>query len=145
MGYCENMFKGIKIYTSDKYWNHIFTDLGADIVDSKNTADVVFDDVNIDAPVSIPDLQNIIFNRCNNTDIIHKVFGKDVTLSALQHRIIVLLYKNPDIPMRELKGALGLAPDVATHAVETAIYQLRKIYGRDFIQNIDGGYRLGQL
>ena len=139
------MFQGIKIYTSDKYWNQILTDLGAEIVDSENTADVIFDDVDIKTPISIPDLQNIIFNRCNNTDIIHKVFGKDVTLSALQHRIVVLLYKRPNISLRELKGALGLAPDVATHAVETAIYQLRKIYGHDFIQNVDGGYRLGRL
>lgn len=145
MGYCETMFKGIKIYTSDKYWNHIFTDLGADIVDSGNTADVVFDDIDVKAPVSLAELQNIIFNRRNNTDIIQKIFGTDVVLSGLQHRIVVLLYKNPGITMRELKDALGVAPDVATHAVENAVYQLRKIYGRDFIQNIDGGYRIGRL
>ena len=139
------MFQGIKIYASDRYWNQIFADLGADIVNSKNVADVIFDDIDIKTPISIPDLQNLIFNCQNNTDIIHNVFGKDVALSALQHKIVVLLYKNPDITMRDLKKALGLAPDVATHAVETAIYQLRKIYGHDFIQNIDGGYRLGQL
>lgn len=139
------MFQGIKIYASDRYWNQIFADLGAEIVDSKNAADVIFDDIDIKPPISMPDLQNIIFDCCNNTDIIHKIFGKDVTLSALQHRIVVLLYKNPDITMRDLKNALGLTPDVATHAVETAIYQLRKTYGHDFIQNIDGGYRLGQL
>ena len=73
MGYCETMFKGIKIYTSDKYWNHIFADLGADIVDSGNTADVVFDDIDVKAPVSLAELQNIIFNRRNNTDIIQKI------------------------------------------------------------------------
>ena len=145
MGYCGTMFKGIKIYTSDKYWNHIFTDLGADIVDSKNTADVVFDDVNIDAPVSILDLQDIIFNRQNNSDIIRSVFGTDVALSVLQRKIIVLLYKNPNISMRELKDALGLAPDIATHSVENAIYQLRKVYGHEFIQNINGGYKIGHL
>lgn len=139
------MFQGIKIYASDRYWNQIFADLGAEIVDSKNAADVIFDDIDIKPPISMLDLQNIIFDCCNNTDIIHKIFGKDVTLSALQHRIVVLLYKNPDITMRDLKNALGLTPDVATHAVETAIYQLRKTYGHDFIQNIDGGYRLGQL
>lgn len=145
MGYCGTMFKGIKIYTSDKYWNHIFTDLGADIVDSKNTADVVFDDVNIDAPVSMLDLQDIIFNRQNNSDIIRSVFGTDVALSVLQRKIIVLLYKNPNISMRELKDALGLAPDIATHSVENAIYQLRKVYGYEFIQNINGGYKIGHL
>lgn len=145
MGYCGSMFKGIKIFASDKYWNHIFADLGADIVDSENVADIVFDDVDINAPVSIPDLQNLIFSLQNNTDIIQKIFGTDVSLSVLQRKIIVLLYKNPNMTMRELKDALGLAPDIATHAVENAIYQLRKVYGREFIENIDGGYKIGHL
>ena len=102
------MFQGIKIYASDRYWNQIFADLGADIVNSKNVADVIFDDIDIKTPISIPDLQNLIFNCQNNTDIIHNVFGKDVALSALQHKIVVLLYKNPDITMRDLKKALSL-------------------------------------
>lgn len=137
------MLENVKIYTSDKYWKQIFTDLGATVVDAKTTADIVFDDIDIVAPVSVIDLQNIICDHVNNTDVIHRVFGKYVVLPALQHKIIVLLYKNPNMTMSELKTALGVLPDVATHAVENAVYQLRKVYGRDIIQNIDGKYKIG--
>ena len=137
------MLNNAKIYTSDKYWNQIFSDLGAVVVDTPNVADVVFDDVNITTPVSVMDLQNIICDYINNTDIICNVFGKYVVLPALQHKIVVLLYKNPNMTMSELKNALGVLPDVATHAVENAIYQLRKVYGHDIIQNNDGKYKIG--
>jgi len=137
------MLKNIKIYTSDKYWKQIFTDLGAGIVDDKNTADVVFDDINVTAPISIMDLQNIIYNCVNSADIINQVFGKYVVLPALQEKIIILLYKNPNMTMSDIKTALGVLPDVATHTVENAIYQLRKVYGRDIVQNNDGKYKIG--
>ena len=139
------MLENIKVYTSDKYWNQIFTDLGAVVIDNPNAADVVFDDIDITAPISVIDLQNIIFDCINNTDIINKVFGKYVVLPSLQHKIIVLLYKNPNMTMSEIKTALGVLPDVATHTVENAIYQLRKIYGHDIIKNINGKYKIGGI
>lgn len=139
------MIENIRIYTADKYWNQIFTDLGAVIVDSPSIADVVFDDIDIDMPVSIIDLQNIILNCVNNTDIVHDIFGTDVTLSNLQRKLVVMLYKNPDITMRDLKTVLGVMPNITTHAVETAVYQLRKKYGHNFILNNHGKYRIGQL
>ena len=139
------MLDSIKIYTSDVYWNHILKDLGADVVDSPKIADVMFDDLEIDAPVSVAELKNIIIASSNNNDIIQQIFGENVVLSQLQRKIVVLLYKNPDINMAELKSALGVLPDVATHAVETAIYQLRKKYGRDFIINNNGKYKIGQI
>jgi len=139
------MLDNIKIYTSDTYWVRILSDLGANIVDSANLADVVFDDIQIDLPVSIMNLQNIIFNQVNNSGIIQHIFGRDVKLSNLQHRLIVLLYKNPDMNMRDLKNALGMSPDMTTHAVETAIYQLRKIYGRNIIENKNGKYKIGRI
>ena len=137
------MFENIRIYTTDKYWNSILTDLGATVTDSSNTADVIFDDMNINTPISILDLQDIVLDCVNNTDIIHKIFGKNVYLPTLQHKIVVLLYKNPDISMSDLKSALGLLPDVTTHIVENAIYQLRKVFGRDFIVNKNGKYKIG--
>jgi len=139
------MLDNIKIYTSDKYWNHILTDLGANLVDAPDVADVVFDDININAPVSVDDLQSIILSHFNNNDIIVDVFGHSVVLSELQRKIVVALYKNPNIQMRELKLAVGVMPDVATHSVENAIYQLRKTFGHDFILNENGGYKIGRI
>ena len=139
------MMENTRIYTADKYWRQIFTDLGMVVVDSPNVADVVFDDIDIKKPISIMNLQNIILNQLDNADIVREVFGSDVALSNLQHKLIVILYKKPDITMRELKTALGLSPDITTHSVETAIYQLRKKYGHNVILNTNGKYKIGQL
>lgn len=139
------MLSNIKIYTSDKYWNRILTDLGANVVDSADVADVIFDDIEINAPISVDDLQGLVLSQFNNNDIISDVFGRDVVLPELQRKIVVALYKNPNIQMRELKLAVGLSPDITTHSVENAIYQLRKTFGHDFILNENGGYKIGRV
>lgn len=139
------MLDNIKIYASDKYWNGILADLGANLVGSSDVADVVFDDIKINAPVSVDDLKNLILNQFNNKDIITNVFGRDIVLPELQRKIVVALYKNPNIQMRELKLAVGLMPDITTHSVENAIYQLRKTFGHGFIVNENGGYRIGRI
>ena len=144
-GYNIIMLENIKIYTSDTYWKGILTDLGANVVDSLNVADVNFDDIKINTPISINDLQNVILERFENKDIIESVFGYDVVLPMLQHKIIVALHNNPNITMRELKDLLGVLPNVSTHAVENAVYQLRKIYGCDIIINKDGKYSIGRI
>lgn len=139
------MLENIKVYTSDIYWNHILIDLGVRVVDSSSIADVMFDELKIQTPISINDLQNVIISAFNNNDVINAVFGHDVVLPALQRKIIVALYNNPNMNINELKLAVGLSPDITTHSVENAIYQLRKNYGRDFILNIDGGYKIGRI
>ena len=139
------MLKNIKIYTSDKYWNGILTDLGCCVVDSPNASDVIFDDIKIKTPISIRDLQKTILSHFENDDVIRAVFGDDVVLSRLARKIIVTLYKNPYISMSELKQFLGVTPDLTTHAVENVIYQLRKTYGSDIIKNENGKYKIGRI
>lgn len=139
------MLENIKIYSDDIYWNRIFSDLGAVLTDSPNNADVVFDVSDITTPISVSELKNYLIMRANNSDIIKKVFNKDVVLPQLQHKIVVMLYKNPDVNITELKSLLGVNPDTTTHTVENAIYNLRKIYGHDFILNEKGKYRIGKL
>lgn len=139
------MLENIKIYTSDKYWHRILSDLNANLVDAPDDSDVVFDDIKFNTPVSVCDLQKLILNQFNNNDIITAVFGRYVVLPSLQRKIIVALYKNPNIQIGELKLAVGLSPDVATHSVENAIYQLRKVFGHEFIINENGGYRIGRI
>ena len=139
------MLDNIKIYTSDKYWKGILTDLGANLVESPDCADVIFDDIKINTPISVYDLQSLILNQFNNDDIIVDVFGRDTVLPELQRKIVVALYKNPNIQIRELKLLVGVMPDITTHSVENAIYQLRKTFGHDFIVNENGGYRIGRI
>lgn len=139
------MLENVKIYTSDEYWYGILTDLGANLVEKPDVADVVFDDIGINAPVSVDDLQNLILTQFNNNDIIVNIFGHDVVLPSLQRKIVVALYKKPNIQISELKLAVGLSPDITTHSVENAIYQLRKTFGHDFILNENGGYKLGRI
>ena len=139
------MLGNVKIYTSDKYWNHILADLGVCLVETPDVADVIFDELSINAPISVDDLQSLVVSQFNNNDIIANVFGRDVALPALQRKIIVALYKKPNIQMRELKLAVGLSPDITTHSVENAIYQLRKTFGHDFILNEKGGYKIGRI
>ena len=139
------MLDNIKIYASDKYWKKILTDLGANLVESPDCADVMFDDIKINTPISVYDLQSLILNQFNNDDIIVDVFGRNTVLPELQRKIVVALYKNPNIQIRELKLLVGVMPDITTHSVENAIYQLRKTFGHDFIINENGGYRIGRI
>ena len=139
------MADNIKIYATDEYWRHIFVDLGATVVDAKNIADVIFDELGVVAPVSVSYLKSIIFNSLGNQEIIKSIFGEYIILPSLQHKIIIALYNNPDISINELKELLGVLPDMTTHTVENAIYQLRKKYGHDFIINTKGKYKIGQL
>jgi len=145
MGYCDNMINNVKIYVSDKYWNQILGDLGCCIVETPGAADVVFDDLDIKTPITVVDLENTIFNYMNNTDTIRRIFGENVILPTLQHKIVVLLYKNPNMTMADIKSALGISPDVTSHVVENAIYQLRKKYGHKFIENTNGKYKIGRI
>ena len=139
------MAENIKIYATDLCWQHILADLGVVLVESPNVADVVFDDLNIPEPVSLSHLKSIIFDSLDNRDIIKSIFGQFVMLPVLQRKIVVLLYKNPDISINELKELLGVLPNVTTHTVENAIYQLRKNYGHDFIINAKGKYKIGHI
>ena len=90
-------------------------------------------------------LKTLILNAADADNILRRVFNSDVHLPRIQSQIVVCLYKTDGMTTTELKDALGYAPDVTTHVVETAIYQLRKAYGREFIKNTNGVYRLGKL
>lgn len=134
-----------KIYTSDTYWRHIFADLGVALAESPNESDVNFDEIDVKTPISVLDLKNIVLNRFENSDIIREILGKNTVLPVLSRRILVLLYKNNGLTMRELKELLGISPEITSHTVENAIYQLRKTFGHDLIQNIGGKYKIGRV
>lgn len=139
------MLTGVKIYTSDKIWRQILSDLNATVLDAPNAIDVDFDNLRIKKIISPLELKSAILNAMDNSHIIAAVFKKGVSLPQLQSQIITCLYKTGGMTVDELKCALGYAPDASTHTVDTAIYQLRRAYGRDFIVNNDGVYSIGKL
>lgn len=139
------MLENIKIFTDDTYWRHILSELGADMTDSQKNSDIIFDNIKTDLPIPIRNLQKLILDLMDNTDIITEIFSQFVVLPILQHKIIVALYKNPGISITELKNMVGVLPNVTSHTVENAIYQLRKKYGCDFIVNENGKYKIGHV
>ena len=139
------MLKGIRIYSADAVWRNILRDLGATVLDAPTSGDIVLDSLNISMPVSMLELKAALLDAADNSKIIRKLFGTNVRMSALHARIIVQLYKSGGMSAGELKTALGYSADAATHTVDTAIYQLRKLYGHDFIVNENGVYRIGKL
>ncbi len=142
--YYTHMLNGIVIYTADNVWREILCDLNATIADSAAVADLDFDSMDVPAALNPIELKSLLLNAADaaRKNIINNVFGKDVALSDLQMRIVSLLYNSGGVSAEQLKSRLGFAPNVATHAADTAIYNLRKIFGRDFIKLENGKYVL---
>lgn len=139
------MLTGIRIFTSDPYWRGIVSDLNAVVVDSVNLADVDLDSLELNIPVTPLELKSAVVSALDNTKILESVFGKIVSLSPIQRRIVVYLKKSGGMTADELKSALGYAQDATTHTVDTVIYGLRKLFGRDFIKNENGIFKIGGI
>lgn len=139
------MLSGFKIFSSDPVWQQIVTEFGAAVTTDSVLCDVNLDTLNLKTPVSPSLLKSSIIAATDNTAIIDSVFGEHVSLSHIQSQIVTLLYKSGGMSADDLKVALGYAPDATTHSVETAIYELRKLYGHDFIKNINGIFKLGRI
>lgn len=139
------MLNGISIYATNKVWRKILIDLGATLVDDSKLADLNFDSLEVPNNLTPIELQSMILNAidANQREIIKKIFKKSENLPSLQKSIVVLLYKTSGISASDLKSVLGYSPDIATHTIDTAIYQLRKTYGKDFIKNENGKYFIG--
>lgn len=141
----EAMLNHMRIYSSDGLWRQILRDMGAVICENPTLADVNMDTLDIPQPVSPIDLQAILLAATDSGPILRQVFGRDVHLSGIGAQIIVLLYKSGGMSGAELKKALGYTSDTATHVVDTAIYQMRRQFGRHLIQNKNGVYVLGHV
>lgn len=139
------MLSGIRVYSSDKVWQKILSDFNATVLNAPDLADVNLDELGLDLPVTPVDLKTAILSAMDNTKVLQKIFGHSVYLPQMQTQIIVWLDKTGGMSLNALKQALGFLPNMTTHAVDTAIYQLRKTYGHDFIKNENGVYRLGKV
>lgn len=139
------MLNGVRIFASDKIWRQILADFGATVLDAPTAVDINFDELDIHDIISPLRLKALILSATDGADVLVRIFGRHVSLPYLQSQIVILLYKTGGLSASGLRGALGFAPDVTTHTIDTAIYQLRQKYGRDFIKNIDGVYKIGRL
>ena len=137
------MLNKIRIFTSDSVWRQILTDFNADVVDDAMSADVDFDSVVLNMPASPLDLKTAVIQAQDDTEILNAIFGRRVDLTPVQRMIVTRLKKSGGMTTDELKKTLGYAQDATTHAVDTAIYGLRKLFGRDFIINENGIFKIG--
>lgn len=144
-GIYEYMLTGIRIFTSDIVWRGILTDLNATVLDAVTPTDLNLDDMDIRLPASPLELKAILLGAGDDSRILNKIFGRSVSLPYIQGRVVVALYKSGGMTSGELKSALGYAINTSTHVVDTAIYQLRRLFGREFIINLDGVYKLGWI
>ncbi len=139
------MFNGIRLFSSDPVWRHILGDLGAVVLDTPDVSALDFDALGMKLPVDMEQLRAAVFVALDNSRIVNDIVGSNVTLSPLQEQIVAILHKSGGMSATDIRTALGYSPDVTTHAVDTAIYGLRKMCGHDFIINSDGIYKIGHV
>ena len=139
------MLSGVRIYTSDNIWRQILTDFGAIVLDDANLTDLNFDDLEIKSPITALQLKSAVLSAADTGRVLFQIFGKNVSLSRIQSELLVLLHKTGGMSAAELKVALGYSPNATTHVVDTAVYQLRRAYGHEFILNNNGVYKIGRL
>ena len=140
------MLDGIRVFTKDELWRRILGELGAVVSDVQSGTDIDFDAINLaNAPISAVEIKAVLLSAQGNDKILKQIFGRPVALPGVQARIVVALAKSGGMRGADLKEALGYSRDAATHTIDTAIYQLRRTYGRDFIQNDRGVYRIGKI
>ena len=139
------MLSGIRVFSTDPMWQRIAAEFNATVVDDVMFADVNIDSLQLKTPVSPIKLKSAIVAAIDNTKILESVFGRPVSLSRLQTQVIVRLYQSGGMTANELKIALGYAENATTHTVDTAIYGLRKMFGRDFIKNDRGVYKIAGI
>ena len=139
------MFTGIQIFSSDPIWRQIFSDLNATVHEKPSISVINFDDLSVPPSVGLMELKSLILDAADIGRVLYEIFGKNVSLPQIQSQLLVLLYKSGGMTANQLKHALGYAPEAATHTVDTAIYQLRKTYGHNFIRNTKGVYSIGEL
>lgn len=140
------MLNGIKIYSSNPVWRHILSELGATVTDVPNVLDINFDEIEPGGAVSATELKSIILQYADATNILQNIFHRDMPqLSDIQQSIIISLWRSGGMSGNELKNVLGYLPGVSTHSIDTAIYNLRKLFGHDFIKLEKGVYKIGNV
>lgn len=135
------MFNGITFWTDDKIWRGILTDLGAQF-SPRESANVIFKPSKKLSPTEL-NAEILHIADSHESEILKKIC-KNENLSGTQKKIVIALYNagTDGIDAVGLQQKLGYAAGASTNAVGTAIYQLRKTFGKDFIKSEGGKYKL---
>jgi hypothetical protein len=136
-----NMLGGISFWTDDLVWRRILTDLGAEFA-PRGAADAVFAG---GGKFSLLELKaEILRLRDSREALVIKKICKGAALTDSQKKIVIALSKAGErgLNSAELQEKFGYSAGAKTNAANTAIYQLRKIFGRRFIKNDGGRYRI---
>ncbi|MCL2737745.1 MAG: hypothetical protein FWE17_02700 [Alphaproteobacteria bacterium] len=138
------MLSGITFYTEDKIWAQILTDLGAASA-SRTVADLIFNPVDFSEPMSGLELKSKIVAQIDEARkrAVRRACKADANVSMANAKIITLLERAgaAGVSAADLRISCGYAPDANSHAIDTAIYALRKQFGTDFIKTENGRYR----
>ena len=145
INYAFNMLTGIRIFTSDAYWRKILLELNADVQQDAIYADVNLDNMDFKTPISPMEFKVAVLDARDDTRVVDKILGRQVQLSPIQNRILRKLYETGGMTSDELKVVLGYAADATTHTVDTTIYGLRKLFGKDIIINKNGKFVIGRV
>ncbi|MDR0967720.1 MAG: hypothetical protein LBL75_02725 [Rickettsiales bacterium] len=136
------MLNGISFWTSDKVWAGILSDLGGVFI-SRGNASVIWRAPKTKISTNQIAAEFIRLQDNNENEIIKKICG-DKKLTDIGRKIIIALANagTNGISTTELQQKLGYDATAKTGAVGTAIYQLRKTFGANFIKNTNGKYKL---
>lgn len=136
------MFNGITFWTDDKVWRGILTDLGAQF-SPRESADVIFSPNKKFSPTEL-NAEILRLSDSRESEILKIICKNTILCSGAQKKIIMALYHagKDGIDSVGLQQKLGYAAGASTNAVGTAIYQLRKTFGKDFIKSDGGKYKL---
>ncbi len=139
------MLDKVRIFCSDIFWLGILSDLDAVIVTDKNDG-VDFDKIAPVGAVSMSHLKEIILDEIENEwrKIEHEVFGKKVTVSELQKQILIALYKLDGATMQRLRESINTTT-ISNHALDNAVHELRRTFGREFIRCENGKYFINNI
>ena len=140
------MTDAIKFWTKDKIWAGILTDMGFVAADAPQDADFVWAPPH--GPLTAIDLRGEILRQIDAARIadLCRIFGDRAdTVGGVQEKIALFLHRRGGLTIRQMNEFLGYSADTKTHTVDTAIYQLRRAFGPDFILCNNGVYTLGKL
>ena len=136
----------VQFWTDDKIWAGILTDMGYAVADATHGADFIW--MPPSGPLTPMELRGEVLGQIDAARIadMRAIFGERAnTVGGVQEKIALMLYRRGGLTIRQINEFLGYSAETKTHTADTAIYQLRRTFGNQFIMCNNGIYSLGKL